>query len=247
MSENSVGTGISVVTALMDVLQVAALNAHRGAPPLPNDLLVELEQLSSSAVLIASAVLAGHFLRVTNEEDACKRVAVVQRILTARTASEFKGILAQWTGMCGPADGAAGTPALSVDAQVIDACSGDIIQQQARLDTRVKQVIQAIHADIANRPRIRSLAGKVCLSVSRLEHLFCEVVGCSMTEYVSAVRMARAAYLLRSTSMRVSEVADAVGIHDSSNFSKLFSKSFGRSPRAYRLLNEFMVRSATRS
>ncbi|MDR0544549.1 MAG: helix-turn-helix transcriptional regulator [Odoribacteraceae bacterium] len=53
-------------------------------------------------------------------------------------------------------------------------------------------------------------------------------------EFVRRARVRRAAYLLRHTPARVSEIADMVGFNNLKYFNKHFKKVFGASPTAYR-------------
>lgn len=58
--------------------------------------------------------------------------------------------------------------------------------------------------------------------------------GLSLHKYVNAVRLAKAAELLASTRLSVSEVAGRVGIENPNHFYNLFSRVYGVSPSAYR-------------
>lgn len=60
------------------------------------------------------------------------------------------------------------------------------------------------------------------------------IVGCSPNEYVRILRMKKAAELLLTTEMNVSEIGFQVGINDPFYFSKCFKNSFGKSPSQYR-------------
>jgi YesN/AraC family two-component response regulator len=55
----------------------------------------------------------------------------------------------------------------------------------------------------------------------------------SATEFINHLRMKRAKVLLRANDKNVSEVAYAVGYNDPKYFSRLFTKSFGLSPKDF--------------
>lgn len=55
----------------------------------------------------------------------------------------------------------------------------------------------------------------------------------SVQEFIFAIRLKRAAQLLKESGMTVTEIAYSVGFKDPSHFSKLFKKQFGVSPKAY--------------
>ena len=59
--------------------------------------------------------------------------------------------------------------------------------------------------------------------------------GKTYTELVQAKRMRQAAYLLQNTKLAVGDIADAVGYENISYFHRLFQKTYGISPRRYRV------------
>lgn len=64
------------------------------------------------------------------------------------------------------------------------------------------------------------------------------IVGCSPNEYVRILRMKKAAELLLTTDLNISEIGFQVGINDPFYFSKCFKNSFGKSPSQYRKSSE---------
>lgn len=58
--------------------------------------------------------------------------------------------------------------------------------------------------------------------------------GQTYTELLQKKRLSQAAYLLRSTSMKVSDVSSAVGYDNCSYFHRLFQKQYSVSPKSYR-------------
>ncbi|MFV0325842.1 MAG: two-component regulator propeller domain-containing protein [Bacteroides xylanisolvens] len=60
------------------------------------------------------------------------------------------------------------------------------------------------------------------------------IVGCSPNEYVRILRMKKAAELLITTEINISEIGYQVGINDPFYFSKCFKNTFGKSPSQYR-------------
>ena len=81
---------------------------------------------------------------------------------------------------------------------------------------------------------LRDLAKEVCLSESRLWHLFKEATGASPAEWAMKQRLTRALELIETTDMSVKEVAFAVGFKQQSHFSRVFRRVFGRPPLQYR-------------
>lgn len=60
------------------------------------------------------------------------------------------------------------------------------------------------------------------------------IVGCSPNEYVRLLRMKKAAELLITSDINISEAGYQVGINDPFYFSKCFKNTFGKSPSQYR-------------
>lgn len=72
------------------------------------------------------------------------------------------------------------------------------------------------------------------LSPNYFSTLFRKEVGCTFGEYLTEKRISRARELLRTTALRTSQVAQAVGYQDAHYFSNLFRRNQGCTPREYR-------------
>ncbi|MFD0587501.1 helix-turn-helix domain-containing protein [Paenibacillus sp. GCM10027627] len=66
--------------------------------------------------------------------------------------------------------------------------------------------------------------------------LFKRVTGVTISEYVHAIRMRTAAYMLTESLLNITEIADYLGYSDVSYFQRMFKKTFGVPPSHY--LNE---------
>lgn len=97
---------------------------------------------------------------------------------------------------------------------------------------QTKQYIEEnyTHEDLS----LNSVAKAVNLSANYFSALFSQEMGMTFIEYVTEKRMEKARQLLRTTSMRSSEVAFALGYKDAHYFSFLFKKTQGCTPRDYR-------------
>ncbi|MEK9724171.1 MAG: GlxA family transcriptional regulator, partial [Rhodospirillaceae bacterium] len=78
------------------------------------------------------------------------------------------------------------------------------------------------------------LAESVGLSTRQLERLFRTYLKTPPTRYYLQMRLKRARYLLRQTSLPVFDVALAAGFVSASHFSKCYREEFGRTPSAER-------------
>ena len=99
-------------------------------------------------------------------------------------------------------------------------------------DVRIVAVIDALEEN----PQYVTvdLAALVHLSSSRFEHLFKEQMGVPLSEYVSQIRLQRAACMLASSEEPVKSVAFVAGYRHASSFIRAFSSRFAESPTEYR-------------
>ena len=80
---------------------------------------------------------------------------------------------------------------------------------------------------------VNALAKELGVSRMTLYRKFKAVTGESPSAFIREIKMRKAAALLKERSMNVSEVADAVGFQELSNFSSSFKKHFGVSPSQF--------------
>ena len=79
-----------------------------------------------------------------------------------------------------------------------------------------------------------SLAEKFFMSKAYLSRLFKKEEGMNYKDYLSSVRMEKAAALLREGKLNVSQVAQEVGYGSLKNFSAAFKSYFGVTAREMR-------------
>jgi AraC family transcriptional regulator of arabinose operon len=105
-----------------------------------------------------------------------------------------------------------------------------------KIDPRVEQVMHILSQKMKDSIRIDDLAKTVCLSPSRLTHLFKQETGKSILETLNRMRLRQAALLLEHTDRTATEAALDVGFKNYNHFAELFRKHFGLSPRFYKSL-----------
>ncbi len=98
----------------------------------------------------------------------------------------------------------------------------------------VQEAVVLVDSDFSAELTLTALAKKIGVTKVYLSALFKKEVGNTVTEYIREKRMNHAAFLLRTTDLQIQTVAHHCGIEDLQYFSKLFKKSFSRSPRDYR-------------
>lgn len=113
------------------------------------------------------------------------------------------------------------------------------------LDSRISEVLEILSADFQRPFKVSELARKVCLSPSRLAHLFKEQTGDSIIETLLKLRLQESTKLLEFTSRRIAEIAEDVGFQSADFFTRKFTQYYGMTPSAYR--NKRLAGSLRRS
>ncbi|MBR6603454.1 MAG: helix-turn-helix transcriptional regulator [Clostridia bacterium] len=80
---------------------------------------------------------------------------------------------------------------------------------------------------------IEQIAKKCAVSTSLLRQSFLEKLGISPIQYRTEMKMRQAAYLIESTNMTVSEIAEYLSFFDAAYFCKVFRSHTGMTPTQY--------------
>ena len=103
-----------------------------------------------------------------------------------------------------------------------------------RLGGAVSRVIDHVGTHFRDDLKVDGLARVAGVSGSHLAHLFHAETGMTVRRYLTRVRVEVAKDLLGRTDEKLATVAAHVGFFDASHLARVFRKSTGRSPRAYR-------------
>lgn len=95
--------------------------------------------------------------------------------------------------------------------------------------------IQYIRDHIHEKISISSLAKKCNYSPSYYRTRFKKVTGISPSEFLINLRLEKAFILVSFTEKSMSEISTECGFYDESQFSRLFKKEYGISPKSYRI------------
>ena len=111
--------------------------------------------------------------------------------------------------------------------------------REGQFSTRYNSTINKARAYLAQEYQhsgvtLNDVSSHVCMSNSHFCTIFSQEVGMTFTEYLTNLRMTRAKELLRTTKLRSSDIAYAVGYNDPHYFSYLFKKHTALTPRDYR-------------
>lgn len=125
--------------------------------------------------------------------------------------------------------------AMSMLEQLLIRCTElDPTNEQRLLDPRILEACHYISQNLKEPLKTEDIAAHVCLSVSRLTHLFTEQVGMSLSRWREDQRISLAKQLLQTTGMPIYNVARMVGYDDQLYFSKVFRRRTGVSPTQFR-------------
>jgi AraC-like DNA-binding protein len=91
-----------------------------------------------------------------------------------------------------------------------------------------------IHEHSDEQLSLTQVAREVNISPNHLSEKFKQVTGVNFVEYIARRRFEKARVLLLDPSLRVSEIAFAVGFQSLSQFNRVFKKLSGKSPTEYR-------------
>jgi len=100
------------------------------------------------------------------------------------------------------------------------------------------QAIQKAHdileKNYNNPPNIKALSKMVFLNEQKLKAGFSKHYHMSIGEYTNHIKMTVAANLLSTTDLSIEDIAHKVGYNYSANFSKMFKKTYGKTPLKFR-------------
>ncbi|RKN71900.1 AraC family transcriptional regulator [Paenibacillus ginsengarvi] len=107
----------------------------------------------------------------------------------------------------------------------------------ARSETRssmVENIVQYLHVHYQDEITLGGLASRFNTNASYLSRIFKQFAGQTFTEYLHSLRVGRAASLLATTSMSVTEIAIDVGFDQTRTFTRAFKDVKGTTPKMYR-------------
>lgn len=130
----------------------------------------------------------------------------------------------------------------SVDSvtEYITGIIGDAIRFRDSIATnRYKEIVDEAVKYIEDNYKdeelsLNQLASHVNVSPNHLSTIFSQQTGQTFIKYLTEYRMGKAKEMLKCTSMRSSEISEAVGYKDPHYFSYMFKKTVGMTPTNYR-------------
>ena len=102
----------------------------------------------------------------------------------------------------------------------------------------VKEAEALILSNLTRRITAKELAERFGVSESSFKFYVKGILGDSYLNYFRKKRMEKAGELLESTTMKIIEVANAVGYENQGKFAKVFAETYGVSPLEFRRLSK---------
>ena len=113
-------------------------------------------------------------------------------------------------------------------------CYSDVQLDRTRPVAQISRLLSFLNSNYRDPLSVADLMAVAHMSQTSLMRTFGEITGRSPIDYLIRLRISRAAELLRSSEMSVTEIAAAVGFEDSNYLTRQFKRIRGVSPRAYR-------------
>ncbi len=98
----------------------------------------------------------------------------------------------------------------------------------------IRTCLNYIDEHYSQKISLSMLAKKVYLSVPYLSRIFHKETGHNFNDYLNLVRVDKSKMLLKTQSLRIADIASAVGFEDQSYFTKVFKRYCGVTPNMYR-------------
>jgi transcriptional regulator GlxA family with amidase domain len=94
--------------------------------------------------------------------------------------------------------------------------------------------VRIVEEEYASDLSLDDIARRVASSRRQLQRAYAEIGGTTFRDHLTAIRMERAAELLRSERLSVREIAARVGYRQPAQFAKAFRRHLGVAPSEYR-------------
>lgn len=124
--------------------------------------------------------------------------------------------------------------AREIHARLLMGRQGGALQKLLWNDTTASRIFSATHeirSDLSKALIVGELAERIGMSSSAFFEQFKAVTGTSPLQYQKDLRLLNARERLRTTGSKVSEIAFGVGYESAAQFSREYSRKFGRAPR----------------
>lgn len=110
----------------------------------------------------------------------------------------------------------------------------DVIKGKSGSKKLALQIRKIIDINYMLNINLSLLASLVSYSEAYISRVFKKEMGINVNQYLTEVRLGKAAELLKKTNMKIGEIAEKVGYNNYFHFTKRFRKKYGKAPLEYR-------------
>ena len=107
-------------------------------------------------------------------------------------------------------------------------------EKRRSLAQRFSKLVDYLQSSGTKKLPLNEAAGMCGMSTAQFTRSFRQASGTSYLAYVTHLRLAEAARLLRAGDKSIAEIADATGFADQSHLDRKFKRAFGATPREFR-------------
>lgn len=107
-----------------------------------------------------------------------------------------------------------------------------------RRSEQAKDMMRFFQENLADKITLRHLGEHMHLSIRECQRIFESSIGMTPLQYLSQIRLKKAADLIKNTDRSMTEICYACGFSDASYFAKQFRQRYGTTPRQYRAIHE---------
>jgi two-component system response regulator YesN len=124
-----------------------------------------------------------------------------------------------------------------VDLEKSIGCGSEIsaeMKQEEFKELLIEQIHQYIHKHLSRDVSLTAIANEVHFNPSYLSRYYKQITGHNLLEYIQSTRLNVATELIKTTSLKLNEIAIKAGFDSPSYFTTFFKKMTGLSPQEYR-------------
>jgi len=126
---------------------------------------------------------------------------------------------------------------LFLEAFIQSARIPDLVESNSLADYYVRETIAFIENNYTRNISIEDIAASLGVSRSYLTKIFKRIMRQPPQKFLMAYRMSKAAALLRTTDLKISEIALKVGYEKQMHFSRAFKQAYNTTPSTWRNQN----------
>lgn len=110
----------------------------------------------------------------------------------------------------------------------------DPTYQMSPKEKKVSEIVTYINSNYQSDITLDTLCSELFINKYYICHIFKEITGMSVIDFINTKRLAEAERLLRYSSLSITDICQTVGFNSISHFINLFKQSYQCTPRSFR-------------